>query len=90
MKSSSNNVIATPPGKTIVEQLYDRGMNLKVFATRMNISEEHADKLIHGKVPLTPEITIRLEQVLGIPADFWIRLEFIYRQKLKKLIRSIS
>lgn len=48
MKSSSNNVIATPPGKTIEEQLYDRDMNLKAFAARMNISEEHADKLIHG------------------------------------------
>ena len=87
MKSSSNNVIATPPGNTIEEHLYDQGMNLREFAVRMNISEEHADKLIHGKVSLTPEIAIKLEHVLYIPADFWIRLEFIYRQKLKKLMK---
>ena len=86
MKSLSNNIIATPPGETIEEQLYNRGMNLGEFAIEMNISEEHADKLIHGEISLTQEIAIKLEHVLGIPTTFWIRLEFIYRQKLKKLM----
>lgn len=86
MKSLSNNIIATPPGETIEEQLYNRGMNLGEFAIEMNISEEHADKLIHGEILLTYEIARKLEHVLGIPTKFWIRLEFIYRQKLKKLV----
>ncbi|MDO4293855.1 MAG: HigA family addiction module antitoxin [Eubacteriales bacterium] len=80
----SRSFIATPPGATIKEQLNDKGMSQKEFAARMDMSEKHISKLIHGEVQLTPETAVRLELVLGVPAKFWNNLEAIYREKIIK------
>ncbi|MDY4969914.1 MAG: HigA family addiction module antitoxin [Lachnospiraceae bacterium] len=80
----SRSYIATPPGATIKEQLKDRGMSQKEFAARMDMSEKHISKLINGDVQLTPEVAVRLEMVLGVPAKFWNNLEAVYREKLIK------
>ena len=81
----SRSIIATPPGQTIKEQLNDRGMSQKEFAVRIDMSEKHVSKLINGEVQLTPEVAVRLEIVLGVPARFWNNLEAIYREKLIKI-----
>lgn len=81
----SRNYIATPPGATIKEMLVDRGMSQKEFAARMDMSEKHISKLINGDVQLTTDMAIRLEIVLGAPAQFWSNLESIYREKLLKV-----
>jgi len=80
----SRSYIATPPGATIKEQLSNRGMSQKEFASRMDMSEKHISKLINGDVQLTPEVSVRLETVLGVPARFWNNLEAIYREKIIK------
>ena len=80
----SRTYIATPPGATIKEQLNDRGMSQKEFAARMDMSEKHISKLINGEVQLTIETAVRLETVLGVPAQFWNNLEAIYREKILK------
>ena len=67
----SRSFIATPPGATIKEQLLDRGLSQKEFAVRMGMSEKHISKLINGEVQLTPDVAVRLEMVLGVPAKFW-------------------
>lgn len=81
----SRSYFATPPGATIKEQLNDRGMSQKEFATRMDISEKHISRLINGDVQLTPDVAVRLEVVLGVPVKFWNNLEAIYREKLVKV-----
>lgn len=80
----SRSYIATPPGATIKEQLYDRGMSQKEFAARMDMSEKHISRLINGEVQLTSETAVRLEMVLGVPAKFWNNLEAVYREKMIK------
>lgn len=81
----SRSYIATPPGATIKEQLEDRGMSQKEFASRMGMSEKHISHLINGDVQLTSDVAYRLEMVLGLPAKFWNNLEAIYREKLAKV-----
>lgn len=78
----SKTYVATPPGATIKEQLFDRKMSQKEFASRMDMSEKHISRLINGEVQLTPDVAMRLEMVLGLPARFWNNLESIYREKL--------
>ena len=79
----SRSFIATPPGATIKEQLLDRGLSQKEFAVRMGMSEKHISKLINGEVQLTPDVAVRLEMVLGVPAKFWNKLEATYREMSK-------
>lgn len=78
----SHTTIASPPGATIKEQLVDRKMSQKEFALRMDMSEKHISRLINGEVQLTPDMAMRLELVLGVPAQFWSGLESIYRAKV--------
>lgn len=85
MMTRSRSYIATPPGATIKEQLDDRGMSQKEFASRMDMSEKHISRLINGEVQLTPDVAYRLEMVLGLPANFWNNLEAIYQEKLAKV-----
>ena len=88
--NQSKTYIATPPGETIKEQLQDRGMQQKEFAVRMNLSEKHVSRLINGDVQLTPDMAVKLEMVLAVPAAFWNKLEAIYREKLANVKEEIS
>jgi HTH-type transcriptional regulator/antitoxin HigA len=51
----------------------------------MGLSEKHISQLINGHVELTKEVAMRLESVLGVPANFWNNLELIYREKLARV-----
>ena len=48
------------------------------------MTEKHISKLINGEVQLTPDVAVRLEMVLGVPAKFWNNLEATYREKIVK------
>ena len=82
--------IANPPGATIKEQIEMLGMNQKELAARMGMSEKHISKLINGDVQLTVDVAVRLEMILGLPAQFWCNLESIYREKLLKIQEEVS
>jgi addiction module HigA family antidote len=72
----------SPPGETLLEKLEELGMSQGELARRMSWREETASEVVQGKMPITPEIALRLEQVLGVPAAFWNNRERQYRQHL--------
>ena len=80
----SKSYIATPPGATITEQLEERGMTQNEFSKRMGMSEKQISQLMNGDVRVTSDMAEKLELVLGVPADFWNKLESIYQEKLVK------
>ena len=81
----SKTFTAVPPGMTIKEVLEDHHMTQKELAARLGLSEKHISKLINGEVPLTQDVTIRLERVLDIEASFWNGLEAAYREAILKV-----
>lgn len=85
MKTVAKNdeIIATPPGETIKEQLKQQHMSRKELAKKMCISDKELALLLEGKMLLTTEIANKLEKTLGISARFWNRLEEIYLEKLE-------
>lgn len=78
----NDEIIATPPGKTIKKQLKQQHMSQKELAKKMCISDKELAMLLEGKALLTTEIANKLEKTLGISARFWNRLEEIYLEKL--------
>ena len=84
----SRTYIATPPGRIIEDQISDREMTREEVAVQMEISEKHLNRLINGDVVLTANIANKLEVVFGIPANFWLKYEAVYRDKLKKVQRE--
>lgn len=81
MIRQSKTYIAIPPGETIKECLEWRGMDYLDMLDVLPMCE--ATRLLEGRQRLTPEFAEKLEELLGIPAGFWLRLEAVYREKLK-------
>ncbi len=81
----SENYIAVPPGEEIKEQIGYRNMTNREFAEKMGVSECFISDLLEGDIPLTNEIAVKLEAVLGIDAYFWNGLEEDYREDLAKV-----
>ncbi len=85
----NENYIAIPPGETILEQLEIENIDINEFCAKMTMSEDSVNQLLNGKIFLTSQIAHKLEDTLGIPANFWLKLEDKYRQKLS-LIQNES
>jgi HTH-type transcriptional regulator/antitoxin HigA len=46
---------------------------------------EHINLLINGKVPINEETALKLEQVSGSTAAFWLNREAQYRNNLARI-----
>lgn len=77
--------LLSPPGDTIQEHLDFIGMSQAELAERMGRPKEKINDLIKGREPLTTATAFQLENVLGIPAGFWLNRESTYRKELYEL-----
>jgi len=73
------------PGETLAETLDTLGMSQTELAKRMGRPIKTINEIIQGKAAITPETALQLEQVLSVPASFWLKLEQHYREALARL-----
>jgi addiction module HigA family antidote len=50
------------------------------LARRIGHAEKTISEIIHGKAPITPEMAVKLETVLGVPARFWNMRQAQYQE----------
>jgi len=74
----------SPPGEMLEEVLEERGMTNAELARRTGLSQKHLSQLINAHVPLSMDVALQLERVLGIPARLWNSMEFNYRAEQKR------
>lgn len=74
----------SPPGETLLEVLEERGISQAELAERTGRPRKTINEIIKGKASITPETSLQLERVLGIPANFWNAREAHYREFLAK------
>ena len=66
----------THPGEMLLEEfLKPIGISQSAFAVKLGVSFPLLNKVINGKQCVTPDIALRLAQVLGMSADFWLSLQ---------------
>jgi antitoxin HigA-1 len=66
----------THPGEMLLEEfLKPLAVSQSQFAIRLGVSFPRLNEIIRGKRGVTPDTALRLEQVLGMPADFWLGLQ---------------
>lgn len=75
----------SPPGDTLIETLEALNMTQVELAERMGRPKKTINEIIQGKTAITAETALQLERVVGVPADFWLRLEQNYRESLARL-----
>ena len=66
----------THPGEMLFEEfLRPLGVSQSAFAVRLGMPSRRLNEIIRGKRSITPETALRLAQVLGMSADFWLGLQ---------------
>jgi antitoxin HigA-1 len=66
----------THPGEMLLEEfLKPLGLTQTELAQQIGVSYPRINELIHGKRGMTPDTALRLEQFLGIEAQFWLNLQ---------------
>ncbi len=76
---------ASPPGDTIQDLMEERDWNQAELAQRLGSSAKHINQLIKGKVPLSYDMALKLERVLGSTLNFWMNRETNYREHIARL-----
>ncbi len=82
---TDGHIIAVPLGATIQEQLDRLNMSVEEFLQQVGLTQDDTNSLLDGSMRITPDISERLERVLGIPAKFWQNLDKRYRDKLRQM-----
>lgn len=70
----------SPPGETLCDLLEEKGISQKLLGLRLGRSGKNLSQIVNGKAPVTPELALDLEQVLGTPARFWLAREARYQE----------
>ena len=83
--------VAFHPGETLAEKLEELGMGPKEFALRSGKPEKTIIAVIKGKSSITPEMAVLFENILKIPAHFWLNMqrnydEFLAREERQKIL----
>jgi len=81
--STTNYAVA--PGEYLEEWLNEEGMSQQALADLLGCSRKQVNEIINGRAPITNDTAIRLERVVGIPADSWLRYEAAYRADLARI-----
>lgn len=81
------------PCETLVEKLDEIGMGPKEFAVRTGKPEKTISAVLSGDSSITPEMAVMFENVLKIPARFWLENqrqydEYVARKKRTTVIEE--
>ena len=66
------------PGAILKAELKERKIKQKDFAEQIGMRPTHLNALLQGDRNISPQLAIRLEHVLGIPAKNWLNLQENY------------
>jgi addiction module HigA family antidote len=69
----------THPGEMLLEEfLKPMGLSQSELAGKMGVSYPRVNELIHAKRGVTPDTALRLEQLFGMEAQFWLNLQLAW------------
>ncbi|KKF02794.1 HigA family addiction module antitoxin [Mycolicibacterium obuense] len=81
--SATNYAVA--PGEYLEEWITEHGLSQQRVAEQLGCSRKQVNEIVNGRAPVTSDTAIRLERVVGIPADSWLRYEAAYRADLARI-----
>lgn len=84
----------THPGEMVAKEFLEPlAMTQTQFAEDLGVSLVRANALIRGRRGVTPDTALRLEQLFGMPADFWLTLQLrwdLYHAKQAPAAKAIA
>ena len=69
----------THPGEMLMEEfLKPLKISQAELSKKLGVSYPRVNELIHGKRGVTPDTALRLEQLFGMEAQFWLNLQLAW------------
>jgi plasmid maintenance system antidote protein VapI len=81
---------ASPPGDTVQELIQHNGISRTTLGEALHLSQPELDELLSGQRELSCANCLELEELLGVPASFWVKLEAQYRRTLSRISHGRS
>lgn len=77
---------ALHPGEVLQMELQARRIKKSEFAAMLHMTPGHLSELLHGKRHVSAALSLKLEKLLDISAEYWMRVQvyhdlFIERAK---------
>ena len=72
------------PGRVLFKELEARKIKKSDFALQLQMRPSHFSELLHGKRNVSAGVAIKLEYLLGISAEFWMRVQTAYDIKVER------
>ena len=66
------------PGRLIRSDLEALGISVADGAKALGVTRSQLYRVISGESAVSPEMAVRLEQVIGSTADHWLRIQVAY------------
>ncbi|MBA4168365.1 MAG: HigA family addiction module antidote protein [Chitinophagaceae bacterium] len=70
--------ISLHPGEVLAMELEARQLKKMDFARSLGMKPGHFSELLHGKRHVSAYVALRLERMLDIPAEYWMRVQVYY------------
>ena len=76
------------PGELFYDELKERGITQKSFASMSGILPSQLNEFIKGKRGLSAEMALKFGHVLDMDPVYWLNLQMIYELDLAKIKQS--
>jgi HTH-type transcriptional regulator/antitoxin HigA len=81
--------VSLHPGEVLEMELEARSIKKTDFAMQIGLKPSHLSELLHGKRHVGAALALKLETLLSIPAEYWMRVQvyhdlFVERNKVKE------
>jgi len=81
--------IVLHPGEVLADELEAGSIKKTRFAEQLGMNLSHFSELLHGKRHVSAAMALKLEKLLDIPAEYWMRVQvyhylFVERHKQKE------
>jgi addiction module HigA family antidote len=63
------------PGTVLAGELVELGMSVAELACTLRVPYSRIYRLVSGRCAMTTDTALRLQQWLGVSADFWMNLQ---------------
>ncbi|PPF47573.1 MULTISPECIES: ImmA/IrrE family metallo-endopeptidase [unclassified Rathayibacter] len=70
---------APNPGRLLQRELDARQISQAQLAARTGFSPKHINLVIKGNAPISPDVAVTLEEILGTSAETWLRIEAVHQ-----------
>jgi antitoxin HigA-1 len=76
--------VALSPREVLREELEARVITQSAFAMKIGVYPSHFSDILKGKRRLSALVALKLEEELGISAEFWVGLQADYELKKER------